>query len=522
MEAELTIKNYRCFEDSEPLRFIIRPGFTAFIGPNNSGKSSILKFMYEFRPLWSLLSGPTPQLSSGLSNHIGFTPSGVHDWTEVYCNHNERDIEIEFGFPAWKPKRDDVQPVTRIAMALPRSGNRCTVSIFASEGKLETKGANVNFQENRMLIGSRNIADFSLNFEFFQSLASAMYVPSFRNAINAGGRQAFFDISVGISFIGDWQEWQAGAKREKNAIIQRVLRDIREVFRYTDLQIVATPNRDTLQVNINDRGYKLAELGGGITQFILVLGNAAIRSPSFILIDEPELNLHPSLQLDFLTALGSYSTHGIMFATHSLGLARSSADQIYSVYSTEGRSKVRPLEDTPNLAQFMGELSFSSYAELGFHQILLVEGVNDVKTVQQFLRFLRKDQEIVLVHLGGGQLINESRRHELNEIKRITGNISVLIDSEKEGPDAELGKDRQAFCQLCKELGFNAHVTEHRAIENYFTQEAIRKAMGSTLGALGPFEKPNKWPKNQSWRIAREMGREDIIETDLGKFLEAL
>jgi AAA15 family ATPase/GTPase len=45
MQIDLTVKNYRCFPDSEPLRIAIRPGFTAFVGVNNSGKSSALKFL---------------------------------------------------------------------------------------------------------------------------------------------------------------------------------------------------------------------------------------------------------------------------------------------------------------------------------------------------------------------------------------------------------------------------------------------------------------------------------------------
>src|SRR6266702_3463896 len=56
MEIELTIKNYRCFSDEKPARILIKPGFTAFLGINNSGKSSLLKFFYEFRNLFQQLS----------------------------------------------------------------------------------------------------------------------------------------------------------------------------------------------------------------------------------------------------------------------------------------------------------------------------------------------------------------------------------------------------------------------------------------------------------------------------------
>jgi len=51
-----------------------------------------------------------------------------------------------------------------------------------------------------------------------------------------------------------------------------------------------------------------------------VLGNAALKKPSFILIDEPEISLHPSLQLKFLMKLAGYASEGVVFATHNIGL----------------------------------------------------------------------------------------------------------------------------------------------------------------------------------------------------------
>lgn len=49
---KIEIKNYRCIPDSNPLRLDFDLGQTiAFVGPNNSGKSAVLGFFYEFRPL---------------------------------------------------------------------------------------------------------------------------------------------------------------------------------------------------------------------------------------------------------------------------------------------------------------------------------------------------------------------------------------------------------------------------------------------------------------------------------------
>jgi len=271
-------------------------------------------------------------------------------------------------------------------------------------------------------------------------------------------------------------------------------------------------------------------LGSGITQFIVVLAHAAASKPALILIDEPELNLHPSLQLDFLTTLSSYASQGTLFATHSIGLARAASDRIYSVRTVKaGGRDVREYERTPNLAEFLGELSFSGYQELGFNKVLLVEGRTDIKTIQQFLRIWKLDHQILLVPLGGGSLINPDSEAELIELSRISpGNIFAVIDSEREVRDTPLETRRQAFVDLCnkQEVKIKCHVLERRAIENYLTDRAIKKIKSEKYHSLGPFDKLENakpaWGKEENWRIAREMTPEEIEPTDLGQFLKSL
>lgn len=273
--------------------------------------------------------------------------------------------------------------------------------------------------------------------------------------------------------------------------------------------------------------YRLDQFGSGLTQFFLVLTQAAMRTPSFILIDEPELNLHASLQLDFLTTLTSYATEGILFATHSMGLARASTNQIYSFRrNADGQSEVHEYDAMPRLSEFLGELGFAGYKELGFDKILLVEGATDVKTFHQFLRLYGKDHQIVLLPLGGNQLISRVSEIELLEIKRISDNISAVIDSELASPHVALEPARVSFLQVCKKVGIGCHVLDCRATENYFTDQAIKKVMGSKYSALEPYERlsdaSHGWAKADNWRIAREMSREELDTTDLGVFLQSL
>ena len=178
------------------------------------------------------------------------------------------------------------------------------------------------------------------------------------------------------------------------------------------------------------------------------------------------------------------------------------------------------------MSEFLGELSFSGYRDIGFDKILLVEGTTDLKAIQQFLRLYRKDHQIVLLPLGGKSLIRGSSEAELQEIKRLTGNVFALIDSERSAPEAPIEPKRKQFIEMCERIGIMCHTLERRAIENYLTEKAIKIVKGDKYQALNNYQiladiSP-AWSKTENWRIAREMTRKDLDSTDLGKFLESL
>ncbi len=527
MKAEFTIKNYRCFEDRQPLRFTLGDGFTAFVGPNNSGKSSILKYFHEFRNLWGIISTPTGNLQSLAAGQAqGLGPIGVIDQFEIFCDYNPRELSVEVDFTQLSHMNDP--QVSKVLFSVSKeSGVYVRAKFYVDGTLLDTKKQTPGFQGNKLLLsGGARFVDFTAFFETFSSLHRSVYFPSFRNLINIGAGN-YFDISIGTAFISQWHEWSVGPNKQSNNTIKKVTEDIRRIFRYEQLEILgSTQNLNTLQIYIDGKSYKLQELGSGIAQFILVLGNAALKQPSFIMIDEPEISLHPSLQIDFLTALTSYSKNGVLFATHSIGLARAVADKIYSVRKDSKSSIVTKFEQTGNLSEFLGELSFSSFKELGFDKILLVEGVSEVKTIQQFLRLLKKDHAMVLLPLGGDQMINDSVEYELNELKRISDKIYALLDSEKKSKDEPLNPQRERFSKICEKLNIEVLVLERRAIENYFTDNAIQTVKGQNYLALKPYEKledsPMPWSKSENWRIAREMSLNDVKGTDLYKFLESI
>ena len=146
--------------------------------------------------------------------------------------------------------------------------------------------------------------------------------------------------------------------------------------------------------------------------------------------------------------------------------------------------------------------------------------------MQHFLRALRKDHRVVVIPLGGSNLIRSGVESELAELSRLCSRVYALIDSERQSEEEELSASRSEFLEACRVVGIAAHVLERRATENYFSERAIRAALGESFRALGPFEKlsqvENGWAKRDSWRVATETPFSEIANTDLGFFLSSI
>lgn len=526
----IELSDYRCFARSSPCRIEIRRGFTALVGPNNSGKSSFLRSFYELRSLFATLRQPAvPAVGGRIVELLRGQPvpvaiEEVHDQAEVFFGDEAQELVVKLTFLR--------EPAERVVSAVTLTFDRLQQwkMTAAWHGEAPANSWPGQVTGTAVVNGhpSETPWDCAPLFDWADAFANSMYVGPNRDlAHQLSGN--YFDLSIGSEFVTNWHRWKTGRDRAAQASARRVVEDIRTIFGLARLDIDSNPGDGTIQVTTERGTRKLTEVGAGLAQFIVVFGCAAMKRPRFILIDEPEVHLHPSLQATFVTRLASYATEGIIFATHSIGLARTIADRIYALrVDAAGRSEVRELGKLKNLAEFLGEMSFSAYQELGFERLLLVEGPSEVRALQQWLRLYGKDHRVVVMNLGGSGLIRADATHELSELKRITATVSVLIDSERTAEGDPIHPDRERFVDDCKALGFDVCVTQRRATENYFPERAIRSAKRSEkYAALGAFEKLEHcalpWSKMaDNWRIAADMRKEDLAGTDVGAFLERL
>lgn len=530
MHTKIVLRNYRCFSDVSPGIFEIGKGFTSFIGPNNSGKSTILKFFFEVRHVLNsfgtIRNGP---LSSGFFSqdaaHFGVFPSPITDQAEVVFETAESNCQFEIHLIGCETSEAQIEKAIFTYFPISQSWKIDVLDAAGEPLRSRQEGTNfvVGIQANQLLIADGTRCSFELMLRATEDLAQLQYFGPYRNALNEGAGN-YFDLHLGTSFVEQWHHWKTGGNKSHNKAIGAVTEEIRRLIKVEKLEINASIELKTLQLYIDGRPHKLAELGAGIAQLIIVLGNALIKKPTYIAIDEPESHLHPALQLDFLTTLASYASKGIIFSTHSLGLARSVSDRMYSAQPAKSGTVLRTYEKTPRYAEFLGSMGIAGLQELGWNKVLLVEGPSDVRTFQQILRKYGKDREVIVLPLGGSSMINAKSTANLAEVTRLCPSVFAVIDSEKKTEATLIAKDRQGFENNCKSLGIRCLITERTATENYLNDWAVKAAYGGSYSGLEKYGLPltNFWGKSENWRAAAQMTRDEWDATDVGAFIKKM
>jgi predicted ATPase len=517
VRATIKFYNYRCFSDKRPGILEIRPGFTAFVGPNNSGKSTLLRAIRELKGVFGAIADPNTLTALLRGDNIGFAYQDVEDPDELFHNGNNGPLIVVIEVPG--TGSDEI-------LELQLHGDRVTKGWIATawigpqrlcptQEEIRTQGLTIPNAAG----GRTNVSLATLR-KLVEVLNQAVYIPAFRHAISGATGIMAGDLLLGTEFLNTWAAWQSGSIKWQRQRIRHVVDDIRTLFGYRELDIQPAVGNTTLQVWANGKDFRLREMGAGLTQFVLVLATVAIKKPTYVFIDEPELNLHPTLQQEFLTAVAAYSSCGVVFATHSLGLAKSGAEYLYAAKRDGMSSSIHEWDVVPSIGELLGELNYSSYRDAGHERVICVEGLHDVRPIRQLLRLLNAEQSTLVVQGGGDQLCTDAGVEMIVELQRLAKNVYILLDSERSTAGGPPKESRTWLVGETKRLGVRVQLTDRRAFENYLPEAAVQRAYGPNVHGLGPYEEHDaRWPKRDNWRIAREIQAEELEDTDLVRFL---
>lgn len=510
MNLEISVKNYRCFNDRFPARLKMTRGSSALIGANNVGKSALLRLFYEIRPLLQKASA-SPEACLSFFEH-GFALPPLPNQTDPHdLFHRGNFQDIVLGISFLNPEILKDSPWARESfIVIGRKTLHCQARFHAFTG---LKG---NLEHNQQAL--------SLWRNALLNLSRTLYAGPFRSLATVESRGTY-DLRQGQQFIDLYRDLIHPAKAALSNAPARLEDEIKNLFHLKHFAILSPGPDKPLIVQVDKTEYPLEEVGSGIAQAIQLFVHALALKPDYILVDEPECHLHPSYQSDFVTALSGMARVGLVFSSHNSGLAKTSADRTYFVERSadDTHTLVNIIHPDQRLSEVMGEISFSAQQQQGCAKVLLVEGPTEIKAVRQILQKMQAGNNLVLIPLGGGSMITPNRGDELKEVKKIGENVYALIDSEKPSAHASLAEDRRGFQESCRQAGILCHILERRSFENYFTDRSVKRVFGKYYGALGPYEdvkaRYRNWQKTENWKVVRDMRLSELEDTDLGRFL---
>jgi len=294
------------------------------------------------------------------------------------------------------------------------------------------------------------------------------------------GQISGLDILFALQYYGQRQE--RGFSRED---YQRIIHDVREFFPDLTMLEADRTEQDIATVTYEEYGRTLDILyaGAGLKHFLDILIKTAFSQAGVVLLDEPEMGMHPDLQRKFVGHLGRLADEkGLQFfiATHSpVFLVPSDSVSLYRAINTGSRREVRPVAKEATYTLW-GDLGMRPSDLLQNDIVLFVEGQSDVIFLEHVVNTLYGD-DLKEVSVGVVQYAGDAA------LGIIGGTIKVANIGSAQGyclwtrdKDSEVGDPPSSastkFAEALEQAGQRCHIWKKRSIEFYFPESLVIEA----------------------------------------------
>lgn len=232
---------------------------------------------------------------------------------------------------------------------------------------------------------------------------------------------------------------EAGFLRLQEILLQRFNADLGTVQFDDDLdQLVTARYRGASGVS-----HDLYSAGAGFVQVVQLLAFVLTRSPSVVLLDEPDAHLHSSLQriiVEILEELSAERGVQVLIATHSKEIINFvDPSRLLLLRSGESQTELISEQVTPiTVLRSLGSIdNVDAYTLLRNRRCLFIEGPDDEVILSRFaaklnMRHFAGDDRVIVIPVGGADRFEHVA--QLDVLEGFLGNsISTLEVRDRDG-----------------------------------------------------------------------------------------
>jgi putative AbiEii toxin of type IV toxin-antitoxin system len=504
-----SIAGYRSF-GPEAVKIAALSKVNIFIGPNNCGKSNILRFVGRL--------GTRLQVG-GLTD-----PAGTLDPLLDYCQHTA-SRDIQYGLQIRKEGSCHAtfsaeinasgtltSPSFDIPPDLPglwfdfhltddARGNKTPTaeSLERLTSLLMRKYNNTELVELQRFFGARTSPSGRNRSEEFAAGISAFVhdalnirptvhkIGEFRRISDVGG----YDLS-GSGLIKELKKLRDplfAPSHEYDAMKKRfaqIVHFLRTLLGNDTATLEMPQEADEIYVRLDGTLLPLSSYGTGLHELVILAAAVTTVDDAICCIEEPEIHLHPKLQKEFIQYILNNTNNQYLITSHSNAFFDMSGVNIYRCRMEDGLTQCTLAASANDKHALLAELGYRPSDLLLANYVIWVEGPSDRIYINHWLKTKAPELEEGLhysIMFYGGSLLShlaydsKSCADEFIRLCRLNRNAGIVIDSDKDKSDSPINDTK-----IRVESGFAKNdrfvwVTDGRTIENYVTQELLNAAI---------------------------------------------
>lgn len=518
----IKIKGWRSYNDLEGIELNDLKKINLIIGPNNSGKSNLLKF---FQKVWELgskkIGSGTSSIASikatkgdssdGLSNQ-DFWNTQKHELCATIEIDNlrqasqysravsslheslkgELDFHISFLPEYTSQKRTLVNWNCCIIPTLKYGGEKIQLAKY-EENHTQFLKQNKEIGAHQKWVPTTNndndyhkqIEGYSLEFLDSLHFVSAIRDHEGKNNVHENyfnGTDLIKKLSNVKNNLNDREKWRS-FENQLQKWMGLILgeRELRIDFAASEIEFILMRNERELP-------QFLKHLGTGVVQSFMLLTHLLFNQDKHlnVFIDEPENNLHPTALVSLINILGEeFPNHRYFISTHSSALLDMVKDD-WTVHKVEmyhkTGSKISPCQNVVSKHEVLDALGVRASQILQSNYIIWVEGPSDRLYLRKWIEIvsensIREGKHYSFIFYGGAVLHHvgidyegSDEELELLDLFKTSRYGTIVLDSDKktaQEPTKQLVTKIKGRLEEMDSNNFKVWELQVREIENY-------------------------------------------------------